>query len=121
MELTQEILDRMSGWQMEVRTVLVKQERIFRAEIGSLELLGQGNGLSLKITTRWFAELDEFGWVSRKVHDPYVATLPIYTVAEIEGGVIRLECLIAPETVQFFPRGVNHLDPVRIRDLAFRR
>lgn len=120
MDLTKEILDRYVGGQIEVQNE--DEGYLYRGEIATITLVGEGRDATMKITLNWMAKGEGFPPLpSRWVKDSnltYEAGLLIYVPSHIGGGRIALASNIVGELAVLYPPGGSMLDPSRVEGLT---
>ena len=116
MELTQEILDRMVGGQLEAQNR--NENYLFRGEISAIKLEGEGDSLKLVVNFSWFAEMGpDHEWAVAETK-PYEVSLLIYSVSFISDERIFLRSWIVGENTTIFPPNGSKLDPNKVRGLV---
>lgn len=116
MELTQGAIDRFVGGQLEVQNE--NEGYLYRGEITSLEITGEGDERVLVVNFRWFAKMGEdYKWLVSEPK-PYSISLMIYGVSDIGDGRLCLISSIIGEVTVLFPPGGSKLDPAKVRGLV---
>lgn len=116
MELTQEVIDRMVGGQLEVQNH--SEDYLYRGEISAMKLEGEGDLLELVVSFSWFAKMEsDFEW-SVTDPTPYKVSLLIYSVSDIGSGRIFLSSYISSENTTIFPPNGSRLEPNKVRGLV---
>lgn len=115
MELTQEVIDRMIGGQLEVQNH--SEGYLYRGEISTMKLEGEGYSLELVVSFNWLAKMEsDFEW-SVTEPTPYKVSLLIYSVSDIGDERIFLSSYITGENITIFPPNGSKLDPNKVRGL----
>jgi hypothetical protein len=116
MELTQEVIGRMVGGQLEVQNR--NEGYLYRGEISAVKLEGEGDSLELIVSFSWFAKMEsDFEW-SATEPKPYKVSLLIYSVSDIGEGRIFLSSWIIGENTTIFPPDGSKLDPNKVKGLV---
>lgn len=116
MDLTTELLERFIGGQIEVQNQ--NEGYLYRGEINTIEVVGEGDRAELKATLNWMAKGEGFPplperWVAEGSLT-YDASLMIYSVSDIGQGRISLFSSIVGETTVLYPAGGSTLDPSKV-------
>lgn len=115
MELTQEIVSRFVGGQLEAQSR--KEDYFYRGEISKASIVGAGDDKKLSVEFAWFAKLTNGGWEAA-TPDPYEASMMIYAVDSIANGRIFLNGWVTGESTTLFLPGDSRLDPARVKGLV---
>ena len=122
MQLTNDLLSRYVGGQMEIQNP--KEGYLYRGEIATI-ILESGHAPDdqiLKVTFKWVAKGEGYPplpnhWVRHSCLD-YSASLMIYSVSDIGGGRINLNGWIVGENVTIFPPDGSKLDLSKVEKRA---
>lgn len=119
MQLTQETAAHYAGGQIEVQNLV--EAYLFRGEIATIAVVGDGDDATLKVTLSWMAKGEGFPpfpnhWVSDYT-TAYDASLMIYSVSDIGDGRLCLNSSIVGETVVLYPPDGSKLDPSKVEGL----
>lgn len=119
MQLTEEIAARYVGGQIEVQNP--GEGYLYRGEIGTIIVEGEGDDATLKVRLNWMAEGEGFPplpsrWVPAD-HTTYDASLMIYSVSDIGDGRIALNSAIVGETVVLYPPDGSKLEEAKVEGL----
>lgn len=119
MQLTDEILSRYVGGQIEIQNR--NEGYLYRGEIATIAVEGEGDDATLRVTLKWMAKGEGFpSGPKRWVKDDdltYGASLMIYSVSDIGDGRIALNSWIVGETTVLFPLGGSKLDSSKVEGL----
>ena len=121
MQLTQEILARYIGGQIEVQNPI--EGYLYRGEVATITVEGDTpEDATLKVTLNWMAEGEGFPQFQRPPvnydNREYAASLIIYAVSDIGDGRLCLNSPITGELVVLFPPNGNKLDPHKVVGLV---
>lgn len=115
MELTQEIVSRFVGGQLEAQNQA--EGYLYRGEISKASMIGEGDDRKLSVEFAWSAKLSYDGWeVSSMIE--YEAVMMIYTVDSIANGRIFLNGWVTGESTTLFLPGDSRLDPAKVKGLV---
>ena len=116
MEVTNEILARFVGGQMEIQNQ--GEGYLYRGEVEAIAV--EDNELQAKFT--WLAKGEGFPplpkkWVKDDQLD-YAASLEIYTPSDIGDGRLCFNSSIVGETVVLYPLNGSRLNPAKVEGLS---
>ena len=119
MKLTSETAARYAGGQIEVQNP--NEGYIYRGEIATITVEGDGDDATLKVTLNWMAKgvgypPFPYRWVNDD-RRTYVASLVIYSISDVGDCRLALNSSLGGETtVLFLPNG-SKLDPSKVKGL----
>ena len=117
MELTQQILSRFVGAQLEIQSP--KEDFIFRGQIGEIKLTGRSDAQQLTIMFDWLARMtDDSEWEVVAEPGPYSISMMIYEVTFIGGERLHFSSSILGENATMFPLDGSTLDPTTVKGLV---
>ncbi len=120
MELTKDTdLSSFVGGQLEVQNS--QEGYLFRGEIRSLRVEGEGQNADLTVELNWMAKGEGYPpgpsrWVKSE-NRPYTASLMVYSASEIGEGRLCLQSSILGEVTVLFPAGGSTLDRSKVEGL----
>jgi hypothetical protein len=115
MQLTNEIVARYVGGQLEAQNQTGNY--LYRGEIATITVEGEGDDATLKVTLNWMAKWDMNRWVNED-ELTYKASLYIYSVYDIGDNRIALDSEIMGEITVLNPPDGDKLDPAKVEGLT---
>lgn len=111
-----EVIERFVGGQLEVQNR--NEDYLYRGEISSIELDGEGDSLKLVVGLAWFAKMEmDFQWHVVEP-TPYEIGMLIYSVSVVSDGRLFLSSWITGENTTLFPPGDSRLKPEQVQGLV---
>lgn len=119
MDLTNELLAGYVGGQMEFQNQI--ERYLYRGEIATAVVEGEGNNATLNVTFRWLAKGEGYPplptrWVADTKLD-YSVSLVVCSVSNIGHGRTNLSNWVTIENVTFFLPDDSKLDPAKVEGL----
>jgi hypothetical protein len=116
MELTQEIVSRFVGGELEVQNP--GEGYLYRGEIGMISVTGEGDDQNLTVELSWFAKMVSPGEWEAVPITSYQASMMVYIASNIGSGRIFLSSMVTGEGATLFPPDGSKLDRTKVKGLA---